>query len=85
MTFVFFSRFSDFSRNMLYTNFSHLVMSDSLRPHGLQHARLPCPSSTPGACSNYQVSDAIQPSHPLDRGCPFPPAFNVLQYQGLFQ
>ena len=24
----------------------------SLRPHGLQHARLPCPSPTPGACSN---------------------------------
>ena len=33
----------------------------------------------------HQVSEAIQPSHPLDRGCPFPPAFNVLQYQGLFQ
>ena len=27
-------------------------MSDSLWPHGLQHARLPCPSSTPRACSN---------------------------------
>ena len=27
-------------------------MSDSLRPHGLQHARLPCPPPTPGACSN---------------------------------
>ena len=27
-------------------------MSDSLRPHGLQHARLPCPSPTPGAYSN---------------------------------
>ena len=32
--------------------FSHSVMSDSLRPHGLKHARLPCPSPTPGACSN---------------------------------
>ena len=32
--------------------FSHSVVSDSLRPHGLQHARLPCPSSTPRACSN---------------------------------
>ena len=32
--------------------FSHSVVSDSLRPHGLQHARLPCPSPTPGACSN---------------------------------
>ena len=32
--------------------FSHSVMSDSLQPHGLQHARSPCPSSIPGACSN---------------------------------
>ena len=29
-----------------------LVESNSFRPHGLQHARLPCPSPTPGACSN---------------------------------
>ena len=28
------------------------VMSNSWRPHGLQHARLPCPSPTTGACSN---------------------------------
>ena len=27
-------------------------MSDSLWPHGLQHARLPCPSLSPGVCSN---------------------------------
>ena len=27
-------------------------MSNSLRPHGLQHARLPCPSPTPGVYSN---------------------------------
>ena len=32
--------------------FSHSVMSNSLQPHGLQHARLPCPSPTPRACSN---------------------------------
>ena len=32
--------------------FSRSVMSDSLWPHGLQHARLPCPSPTPGAYSN---------------------------------
>ena len=32
--------------------FSCSVMSDSLWPHGLQHARLPCPSPAPGACSN---------------------------------
>ena len=32
--------------------FSCSVMSNSLRPHGLQHARPPCPSPTPRACSN---------------------------------
>jgi len=32
--------------------FSHSVMSDSLRFHGLQHARHPCPSPTPGVYSN---------------------------------
>ena len=32
--------------------FSHSVMSNSLWPHGLQHARVPCRSPTPGACSN---------------------------------
>ena len=42
-------------------------MSDSLWPHGLQHPRLPCPSPTPGACSNScpLSGDDIQPSHPL--------------------
>ena len=32
--------------------FSHSVVPDSLRPHGLQHTRLPCPSPSPRACSN---------------------------------
>ena len=32
--------------------FSPSVVSDSLRPHELQHARLPCQSPTPGAYSN---------------------------------
>ena len=32
--------------------FSCSVMSDSLQPHGLQHARPPCPSPTPGVYSN---------------------------------
>ena len=31
---------------------SHSVMSDSLRPRGLQHSRLPCPSPTPRVYSN---------------------------------
>ena len=32
--------------------FSRSIMSDSLRPHGLQYARLPCPSPSPWACSS---------------------------------
>ena len=32
--------------------FSCSVVSESLRPHRLQHAKLPCPSPSPGACSN---------------------------------
>ena len=37
---------------MRESQFSHSVMSNSLWPHGLQHARLLCPSPTPGAYSN---------------------------------
>ena len=32
--------------------FSCSLVSDSLQPHGMQHARFPCPSPTPGACSD---------------------------------
>ena len=40
--------------------FSHSVVSDSLKRHELQHARPPCPSPTPGVYSN---------SSPLSRWC----------------
>ena len=43
--------------------FSHSVVSDSLRPHGLHHARRPCPSSTPGV---YPNSCTIEPVMPLN-------------------
>ena len=61
--------------------FSVSVMSHSCWPHGLQHARLPCPSPSPEACSNsfHWVADAIQPSHPLPS--PSPPALNLSQHQ----
>ena len=36
--------------------FSRSVVSDSLKPHELQHARPPCPSSTPGVHSNSHPS-----------------------------
>ena len=59
-------------------------MSDSLWPHGLQYARLPCPSPTPGVYSNSCPLSrwCHQPSHPLSS--PFPPAFKHSQHQGLF-
>ena len=65
--------------------FTSSVMSDSLRPHGLQHARLPCPSPTPRVHSNLcpmswwchpTISSSVVPS---------PPALNLFQHQGLFQ
>ena len=44
------------------------VVSDSLKPQGLQHTRLPCPSTNPGACSNscpssWSFSFSISPSN----------------------
>ena len=62
-----------------------LNVSNSLQPHRLQNARLPHPSSSPGACSNlfHWVGDAIQPSCPLLS--PSPPASNLSQHRGLFK
>ena len=36
----------------MFSSVLHSVVSDSWRPHGLQHDRLPCPSPAPGVCSN---------------------------------
>ena len=60
--------------------FSHSVVSDSLRPHESQHARpLYHPEFT--QTHVHRVGDAIQPSHPLST--PSPPAPNPSQHQGL--
>ena len=64
--------------------FRHSVMSSSLRPHGLQHARILCPSPILPELAQthvYPVGDAIQPSHPLSS--PSLPAFNLSQHQGI--
>ena len=37
---------------IFFSQFSRSVMSNSFRPHGLQHTRLPCSSPSPRACSN---------------------------------
>ena len=65
--------------------FSHSVMSNSLQPHGLQHASLPCPSPTPRTCPNscWLSQWCHPPSLPLST--PSPPAFNLSRHQGLFQ
>ena len=42
--------------DFLKVQFSRSVVSDSLRPHELQHARPPCPSPTPGVHSNSRPS-----------------------------
>ena len=67
------------------SQFSCSVMSDSLRSHGLQHARPPRPSPTPEIYPNSCAlsGDVIQPSHPLSS--PSPPALNLSQHQSLFQ
>ena len=46
-----------------FSHFKCLIMSNSWRAHGLQHARLPCPSPTPGACLNSCPS--VLPSNHL--------------------
>ena len=50
------SEMYSFIGNMQKNKFSCSVVSDSLWPHGLHYARLPCPSPTPGACSNSCLS-----------------------------
>ena len=52
------------------------VVSDSLWPHGLQQARPPCPSRTPGACSN---------SCPLSRWCHPTISSSVLPFSSCLQ
>ena len=65
-----------------FSQFSSVAQSClTLRHHGLQHGRLPCPWPTPGAYSKscHRVCDAIQLSHPLLS--PSPPSFNLSQHQ----
>ena len=60
------------------------VVSDSLRPHGLQHARPPCPPPSPGVCSDSRpLSQCFHPNaHLLSSP---PPVLRVSQHQGPFQ
>ena len=73
------------SSSVFSVQFSRSVMSDSLRPRELQHARLHCPSELLEFTQTqvHRVGDAIQPYHPLSS--PSPPTFSLCQHQGLFQ
>ena len=55
---------------------SQSVMSNCLRPHGLQHTRLPCPSSSPRACSN---------SCPSSRWCHLTISSSVILFSSCLQ
>ena len=80
--------FSD-SLRLLLLLFSRSVTSDSLRPPGLQHARLPCPSPTPGACSNSgplgqwchpTISSSIVPFSSCLQSFPASGSFPICQF-----
>ena len=50
----------------MHNQFSSVAQScPTLRSHGLQHARLPCPSSTPGVYSNSCPIESVMPSNHL--------------------
>ena len=65
------------------SQFSCSVMSDSLRPHELQHVRPPCPSPIPGSSLKLTSIESVMPSshlilcHPLFLQPPIPPSIRV--------
>ena len=59
-----------------WSSFSRLVMSDSLQLRELQNTRLPCPSLSPGACSN---------SYPLIWWCHPDISFSVIPFFSCLQ
>ena len=77
---VFHERERSISNSNNSVQFSHSVVSNSLRPHGLQYVRLPCPSPTLRAYSESCLLSWW--CHPLSSSSP---AFNHSQHQGLFK
>ena len=68
--------------------FSHSVVSDSLRPHESQHARPPCPSPSPGVHSNSRlssqwchpgISSSVVPFSSCPQSLPAPKSFPMSQ------
>ena len=63
-------------------------MSDSLRPHGLQHTRFPCPSLSPGVCSDScplspwchpTISSSVVPFFSCPQSFPASGSFQMIQ------
>ena len=57
-------KFTNSLSQMFLLLFSHSVVSDFLRPHGPQHARLPCPFPPPRICSLMSI-ESVMPSNRL--------------------
>ena len=76
---------SDFWEFIWLLLFNGSVMSNFLWPHGLQHARIPCPLLSPRVCSNSCA--LIQWCHPTISSSVTPSPFdpNLSLHQGLFQ
>ena len=85
-----------FSRLIFYPHrllglFKRSVASDSWRPHGLQHTRLPCPSPSPGVWQSLQMAlgdsiitrkkkkSVLCPENPTDRGASWAAVHGVSQ------
>ena len=51
------------SLSQMFLLFSHSVVSDFLQPHGLQHARLPCPFPPPRICSLMSIESVMPSNH----------------------
>ena len=56
-------KFTNSLSQMFLLLFSHSVVSDFLRPHGLQHARLPCPFPPPRICSLMSIESVMPSNH----------------------
>ena len=96
-TYILFSKVS--SNLLLFWKLGHLFSFSSvqficsavptLQPHGLQHARPPCPSPTPGACSNswplnqwchWTVSSSVVPFSSCPQSFPASGSFQMSQF-----
>ena len=84
------TKLSSVPSNILISSvqFSRSVVSDSLQPHELQHARLPCPSPTPGVYPNSRplswwchptISSSVVPFSSCPQSFPASGSFQMSQ------